>query len=219
MLVAPLVGVVALSTASGGVVGATAGDPDPKSALLRRLVAAYHEPGVDPTHRAWRDLLSDDGFATVPVDVLEFVKLERTAGAKARYQRFIAALTRALGPRGAEMITVNDTLQVGVGSLPGYADGVSWLARFPSRSAYVDALLDRRVVMSSRQRGAAVAEAQVLVGSNAVPELIQNLPPTPRRRRSRALGSMARRPTRSSTSSSRSIPQGVPIRPGRCSSA
>jgi uncharacterized protein (DUF1330 family) len=173
-----LVAVVTVPTMFGGgdVAGAGA-TPDSGAAMLDRLVAAYHEPGIEPSRRAWGELVADDGFATAPVDVLEFVKLERSHGAKARYDRYVTALTTALDPRGAAMITVNDTLRPGLGGLPGYADGVSWLARFPSLRAYVDTVLDRRVVAASRQRRSAVAEAQTLVGPNAVPDLVQNLPP------------------------------------------
>jgi uncharacterized protein (DUF1330 family) len=158
-------------SASAGV------DPDPSAAQLDRLVAAYHEPGVDPSRRAWRRLLADAESTTSSVDVLEFVKLERTRGAKSRYDRYVAALKAALTSHGATMITVNDTLQVGVGSLPGYAGGVSWLARFPSRRAYIDTLLDRRVLGSSRDRRTAVAQAQLLLGSNVVPGFLLDLPP------------------------------------------
>jgi uncharacterized protein (DUF1330 family) len=175
-LVGVAVALVAISTfVSGGQ--ARAGADRAPSALLDRLVDAYHEPAVDPSRRAWRELLGDDGFTEGPVDVLEFVSLETARGAKARYDRYLAALTEALTSRGARMITVNDTLEVGVGRLPGYADGVSSLARFPSRAAYVDAMLAPEVVAASRHRRAAVAEAQVLLGSNAVPEPILNLPP------------------------------------------
>ncbi|MCJ7437601.1 MAG: hypothetical protein MUP97_07565, partial [Acidimicrobiia bacterium] len=110
LLMALLVAVVTVPTMFGGgdVAGAGA-TPDSGAAMLDRLVAAYHEPGIEPSRRAWGELVADDGFATAPVDVLEFVKLERSHGAKARYDRYVTALTTALDPRGAAMITVNDT--------------------------------------------------------------------------------------------------------------
>ena len=178
LLISLMVAVVVVPSVFGGANVAGAGaTPGSDAAMLDRLVAAYHEPGIEPSRRAWGELVADDGFATAPVDVLEFVKLKRSHGAKARYDRYVTALTAALGPRGAAMITVNDTLHPGIGDFRGYAGGVSWLARFPSLGAYVDTVLDRRVVAASRQRRKAIAEAQTLVGPNAVPDRIQNLPP------------------------------------------
>ena len=178
MRVTLLVVLVFLPVQFRGGVGTSPGvDPDPSATELDRLVAAYHEPGVDPSRRAWRSLLADAEFTAEPVDVLEFVKLGRKTRRQALQPARSAALTAALASRGATMITVNDTLQVGVGNLPGYAGGVSWLARFPSRRAYVDTVLDRRVLGSSRDRRTAVAEAQVLLGSNVVPESLLDLPP------------------------------------------
>ena len=151
--------------------------PEPGAATLERLVTAYHAPIIDPSRRAWRELLSDPAFATAPVDVLEFVKLEHSRGAKVRYERYVTALTAALRSRGASMITVNDTLRQGLATLPGYRRGVSWLARFPWLHAYVETVLDHRVVVASRQRRIAVAEAQTLVGPNAIPDFLNQLPP------------------------------------------
>ena len=159
------VSVGALPTVFGTVGVARAGvTPEPGAATLERLVTAYHAPIIDPSRRAWRELLADPAFATAPIDVLEFVKLEHSRGAKVRYERYVTALTAALRSRGASMITVNDTLRQGLATLPGYRRGVSWLARFPSLHAYVETVLDHRVVVASQQRRIAVAEAQTRVG-------------------------------------------------------
>lgn len=146
------------------------------SALIDRLVATYGGPAVDPSPVAWEALLADDGFDTQPVAVLEFVRLRLDTDASTNYDLFLTALTAAAVTAGGELLSINDTLMPGLADLEGYEGGVSWVATFPSARAYVDVLLDERVIAVAGKRRAAVAEANLLLGPNLVPDIIRQLP-------------------------------------------
>lgn len=145
--------------------------------LLERLVAAYHEPKVEPSAEAWTDLLADPKAGTQPVVVLEFVRFQPEADARAAYDAYLDAVAPAVMGAGGGIISNNDTLMPGLEGLDGYEGGVSWLATLPSIEAYAGAMLDERVVAAAPKRRDAVAEAQVLVGPNLVPDIIKQLPP------------------------------------------
>lgn len=144
---------------------------------LERLIAAYPDGTVDPSPDAWRALLADEGFATDPVAVVEFVRLRPGDDASASYDVFLDALIAAAGKNGGEILSVNDTLMPGLEGLEGYEGGVSWIASFPSIRAYVDVALDEGVIAAAEKRRESVAEAQVLVGPNLIPDRIRQLPP------------------------------------------
>ncbi len=174
---------MAAMIAMGTTVGlACGGDSKPSATvtpatLLERLTAAYADPKTDPSAEAWSELLADPGFDTQSVSVAEFVRLRTDASAKTDYDSYVDALTPAVAKTGGEMVSVNDTLFPGLEGLDGYAGGVSWVASFPSISAYVDAVLDRSVVAVAGKRRVAIDEAQVLVGPNLVPDVIKQLGP------------------------------------------
>ncbi len=144
---------------------------------LERLTAAYGDPHLDPSAAAWGELLADPGFETQAVAVVEFVRLQDDSNAKSNYDSFIDALTSELATTGGAMLGVNDTLFPGLEGLEGYSGGVSWVASFPTIRAYVDAMLADSVVAAAGKRREAVAEAQVLVGPNLVPDVIKQLGP------------------------------------------
>jgi uncharacterized protein (DUF1330 family) len=144
---------------------------------IERLTAAYADPIVDPSEAAWTALLADPGFATQAVAVAEFVALKDGDNAKAAYDAYLDALVKAVSEAGGEMVSVNDTLMPGIEGLEPYEGGVSWVATFPSISAYVDALLDQDVVAVAARRAEGAEEAQVLVGPNLVPDVIKQLGP------------------------------------------
>jgi uncharacterized protein (DUF1330 family) len=139
---------------------------------LERLTAAYNDPNVDPSSDAWAALLADPGFATKPISVVEFVSLKNDGGALTAYNGYIDALTAAINDAGAEMLSVNDVLMPGLEGLDSYDGGVSWIATFPTISAYVDVMLDERTIAAAQARRGAIAEAHVLAGPNLLPELI-----------------------------------------------
>lgn len=151
--------------------GATASTP------VERLVAAYYNEKLDPSRAAWEGVLADADFGTKPVTVVEFARLRADAGARAQYDGWLDALAAAMPRNGGEMISVNDILMPGLEGLEGYEEGMSWIATFPSLSAFVDTMLDERVAGSADQRRAALDEAQMLAGANLVPPQILQLPP------------------------------------------
>jgi uncharacterized protein (DUF1330 family) len=144
---------------------------------LGRLTSAYSDAKLDPSSAAWSDLLADPGFETQSVAVVEFVRLKTDAGAKAEYDDYIDVLRSAVIGAGGEMVSVNDTLFPGLEGLEGYSGGVSWVASFPTIRAYINGVLDASVVAAASKRRAAVAEAQVLVGPNLLPDVIKQLGP------------------------------------------
>ena len=179
-------GAVALGLTAAGACGGSSGagtaSPASTSApptpvtLLDRLVAAYREPKVEPSAEAWADLLADPKAGEQPIVVLEFVRLRSETDARAAYDAYLEALSPAITGAGGEILSSNDTLMPGLEGLEGYEGGVSWLATFPSIQAYAGAMLDEHAVAAAPKRRDAVAEAQVLVGPNLVPDIIKQLP-------------------------------------------
>jgi uncharacterized protein (DUF1330 family) len=185
---------VSTSPVATATVVATAAEPAVDAPLPERLAAAYPDPGVEPSEAAWAALLADPAFATAPVTVFEFVRLHATPGAKAGYDTFVVALAAAIESVGGQLLGVNDTLFAGVGELPGYANGTSWVASFPSAAAFAEAMVAPSVVAAADSRRTAVVEAQLMAGANLVPALLLELPapgPAENYPRDRVLGKPA----------------------------
>jgi uncharacterized protein (DUF1330 family) len=151
--------------------------PPTPSTPLGRLTAAYNDPALDPSPAAWEALLADEGFDTQPVAIVEFVQLKDDPRARANYDAFVDTFGGALFDNGGLIISVNDTLMPGLEGLEGYRGGVSWVAEAPSLSAFVDTMLNPRVVRDNESRRAAITKAQLLVGPNLLPDLIKQLGP------------------------------------------
>jgi len=144
---------------------------------LERLIAAYSDERVDPSPAAWEALLAGEGLNTAPFVVVEFVQLDTAPDARAKYDAYLDHLAPAIVGVGGEVLGVNDILMSGLEGLEAYAGGVAWVAAFPTIAAYVDAVLDERVMAVAAGRRKAVTEASVLAGPNLVPEAIRLLPP------------------------------------------
>jgi uncharacterized protein (DUF1330 family) len=167
---------------AAGAACASSNDDDPPASptpatTIDRLVAAYPDAALDPSREAWQALIDDRGYATEPISVVEFVRLKGDDEARTSYDAFVNALGPAVTSVGGNVVSVNDILMPGLEGLEGYDGGVSWIATFPTISAYVDTMLDAGVVAAAEQRRAAVAEAQVLAGKDLIPENIKQLPP------------------------------------------
>ena len=173
-------GLLTIAIAAGAACASSSSDdpmPSPTPATtIDRLLAAYPDPTLDPARDAWQALLDDPGFDE-PIAVVEFVRLKPAGDARASYNAFVDALQPAATAAGGEVLSVNDILMPGLEGLEGYDGGVSWIATFPAIRAYVDTMLDERVVAASEQRRAAIAEAQVLAGPDLIPPNIKQLPP------------------------------------------
>lgn len=173
-LVAGALAALACGDTSGGDGTPVAATP---ATTLDRLVAAYPDATVDPARAAWEALLADANFASEPVAVVEFVRLAERDGAANGYDAFVETLATATERAGGEMLAVNDIMLSGLAGLEAYAGGVSWVASFPSLSAYVDVALDGQVIAAAARRRDAIVEAQTLAGPNLLPEVILQLPP------------------------------------------
>jgi uncharacterized protein (DUF1330 family) len=150
--------------------------PDTRTPI-ERLTSVYADPVVDPSAQAWTDLLADPAFETQQVAVVEFVQLNDNDRAKTAYDSFVAAISAATSDAGGAIVSVNDILMPGLEGLERYEGGVTWVATYPSASAYVDSLLDPRVVAAAPDRAESIAEAQILMGPNLVPDVIKQLGP------------------------------------------
>ena len=173
---------IACGGSSGSEIGGTdvtpggTSTPDTRTPI-ERLTAIYADRVLDPSAEAWEALLADPGFDTQAVAVVEFVELRDEDGAKAAYDAYVDAIAKATAATGGEVISINDTLMPGLEGLEPYEGGVSWVATYPTIRAYVDALLSEDVVAAAGQRREGVAEAQVLMGPNLVPDAIKQLGP------------------------------------------
>jgi uncharacterized protein (DUF1330 family) len=173
-------GLITIAIAAGAACASSSSDeptasPTPAT-TIDRLAAAYSDAKLDPSRDAWQALLDDPAFDE-PISVVEFVHLKPGDDARASYDAFVDALQPAATAAGGEVLSVNDILMPGLEGLEGYGGGVSWIATFPAISAYVETMLDERVVAAAEQRRAAVAEAQVLAGPDLIPPNIKQLPP------------------------------------------
>lgn len=168
---------VACGSNDGGGTGVTATPTTDARTPLERLISAYPDPDVDPSAEAWEQLLSDEAFETQPVAVVEFVRLQDADDARTAYNSYLEALAPAIESAGGEMVSINDTWRPGLEQPAGFEGGVSWIAEFPSISAYVDVMLDERVLAVAELRRGAVAEAGVLMGPNLLPDVIRQLGP------------------------------------------
>jgi len=143
--------------------------------LEGRLAQAYPDPAVDPSAAAWQALLDDETLAGVPITVAEFAALSSAEGGQG-YDGYIAALATAAEARGGRMIGVSDVWRNGLELPVGYDGGTVWVAEFPTREAYVDAVLDPAVVAAAVGRRAALVDPHLLVGVNLVPDMLRQLP-------------------------------------------
>lgn len=154
----------------------TAAPPTPATPL-ERLTVSYNDTTLDPSAGAWSALLADPDFATKPVAVAEFVRLNTDDAARDQYNAFLDVLEPAITASGGTLLSVNDTWRPGLEQPAGHEGGISWIADFPSISSYVDAMLDPAVVAAAERRREAVAEANVLLGPNLLPDVIKQLGP------------------------------------------
>ena len=167
-----------LVVTAGDIVGeAPHGWAGADDSLVDQLRDAYPDRSLDPRPARWRELVADDAFDTEPIAVVEFVRLLPRRRAKALYDTYVEALAEATTRHEGTMLSVNDTLMPGLEELKGYDNGTSWVAEFPSRRAYVETVLDPRVVTAAKARRRALAEAQLMIGIDALPEAITQLPP------------------------------------------
>ena len=165
---------------TAGSTAATSSVADPTSTtaattLDGRLAQAYPDPVADPSPAAWQALLADPTLAGVAVTVLEFAGVRDDAG-RAAYSSFVDAIAAAAEARHGHLIGVSDIRRNGLEVPTGYEGGMVWVATFPSRDAYIDAVLDPSVASAAAGRRDAVVDPYQFVGVNLVPETLLQLP-------------------------------------------
>ncbi len=125
----------------------------------------------DPSVAQWTEVFAHPDFANGEITVIEIARLQPEG--KSTYDTFVAALRRCTAQVGGSIFAVTDILFPGTGDLEGfmnYAGGTVWLARFPSRAAYIAMMLNPTYQQAAAARHAALAEVTLLIaGSNTIP--------------------------------------------------
>ncbi len=151
-------------------------------ASRERLTRAYLLSEGDADSVAWDELLARAAGDDAPITVIEISRL--LPDARPRHDRYVAAVVAAAEAAGGSLVAVTDILEPGVGDLQGYMDyagGVALLLGFPSRLAYLAALLSDTWQAALVDRQASVAEAVVLVAcENTIPPMARTLLGEPR---------------------------------------
>jgi uncharacterized protein (DUF1330 family) len=143
--------------------------------------SAYALPGASGVAE-WDELLARAASGDGPITVIEIDRLRD--GARAQHDAYLAAITAATERAGGKFFAVCDILEPGTGDLlgeMGYAGGVAVLLAFPSRMAYLSAMVSDEWQGALEDRRAAVADAIVLVaGENAITPLARIMLGEPR---------------------------------------
>lgn len=142
-----------------------------QSADLTAILQAYGHPQFDPGEAAWLALFAHERFAQGEIIVIEFNKLKPGATAKAQFDAYIGQVTPLIQHVGGSVIQVTDILMPGVGDVEGfdYGGGTALLVKYPSRAAYVRALLTDGYRAANQDRIASLAEANLLIGRDTIP--------------------------------------------------
>ena len=141
------------------------------AAARERIVHAYSLPSAPPTVAGWDDLFTRAGRDDAPITVIEIDRLRD--GARPQHDAYLSAIRAATAQAGGAVFAAADILEPGTGDLlsyQAYAGGVAILLTFPSRAAYLTALLSESWQAGLAARERAVVEAIALVaGENSVP--------------------------------------------------
>ncbi len=165
--------------------GASHGLKRPLSASDReRIEGAYRLNTGGADAAAWDGLLgrTAEDEDDAPITVIEIARL--LPDARERHDGYVGAVVSATEAAGGSAIAVTDILEPGVGDLLSYMDyagGVALLLGFPSRGAYLAALLSDSWQAGLEARRASVADAVVLVaGEDTIPPLARTMLGEPR---------------------------------------
>jgi uncharacterized protein (DUF1330 family) len=138
---------------------------------LEQVSARFADPRFDPGVAQWAEVFAHPDFANGEIIVIEIARLQPER--KSTYDTFIQALRRNTEQVGGSIIAVTDILFPGTGDLEShmnFAGGTAWLARFPSRAAYIAMVLNPTYQQVAASRQAALEEVILLIaGSNTIP--------------------------------------------------
>ena len=146
-----------------------------------RALQAVSLPDREVDSRAWANLqerAEDDGAITV----IEITRL--FPGSAEPFDAFLQAVSAAVPAVGGSVLAVTEILEPGVGDLLGYMDfagGVAQLLSFPSRAAYLRALVSDAWQEGLAARRSAARDVILLVaGENQIPPMAKTLFGEPR---------------------------------------
>ncbi len=138
---------------------------------LEQVSAIAADPRFDPGVALWTEVFAHPDFANGEITVIEIARLQPER--KSTYDTFVQALRRCTEQVGGSILAVTDILFPGTGDLEqymNYAGGTAWLARFPSRAAYIAMVLNPTYQQAAASRHEALAEVTLLIaGSNTIP--------------------------------------------------
>ena len=158
------------------------GDLTLDAAARERLERVYALPSASADVVAWSDLLVRAGTDDAPITVIEIDRL--LEGARSQHDAYLAAVVSATEQAGGALLAASDILEPGTGDLLtylAYSGGVAILLEFPSRTAYLTALLSDTWQEGFDARSAAVGDAIVLVaGENSIPPMARAMFGEPR---------------------------------------
>lgn len=136
-----------------------------------RLERAYALPSASANPAAWDDLLARARKDDAPITVIEIDRLRNRA--RPQHDLYLEAIVSATEQAGGALFAVSDIVEPGTGDLLpylAYSGGVAILLTFPSRAAFLSALLSDGWQAGLAVRIAAVEDAIVLVtGENTIP--------------------------------------------------
>lgn len=151
-------------------------------AARERLARAYALPSVSTNAAVWDDILARAGTDSAPIAVIEIDRL--LDGTRSQHDAYVVAIVSAAARVGGAHFAVTDILEPGTGDLLpylAYSGGVATLLTFPSRAAYLTALLSDAWQAGLDARRAAVADAIVLIaGENTIPPMARAMFGEPR---------------------------------------
>ncbi len=146
------------------------------------IVATYALPPAGPNSAVWDELIARAASDDAQITVIEIARLRN--GSQPQGDAYLAAIVAATEQVGGTPLAVVDILEPGVGDLlseMAYAGGVASLLTFPSRAAYLSALLSAAWQAGLAARRDSVADAIVLVaGENTIPPMARAMLGEPR---------------------------------------
>ncbi len=138
---------------------------------LQQLSGITTDPRFNPGAAQWTTIFAHPDFTTAEITVIEIARLHPEH--KSAYATFIQALRPCAEEVGGSIVAVTDILFPGTGDLEqhmNFAGGMAWLARFPSRAAYIAMVLNPTYQQAAAFRQEALAEVILLIaGRNTIP--------------------------------------------------
>lgn len=138
-----------------------------------QIMQHYQHPTLDPDAAAWQEVLNHKNFTHGKIIVVDVARLKKEPGAKAAYDSYLQKLLPAIKEAGGEVLKTCDILMTGIGDLEDYdyAGGTANLVQYPSRAAYLRALLSPAALEAHEERIAALDEALLMIVKDMLPPL------------------------------------------------